>query len=259
MLLDRGYDQVAGFVVEAAAATGLRTPQALRAAHGIADDGTPSLDVVRFVLPVCAALVPPAAVARPWPNYPHGFLSPVDDAIVPVWKLSTTRYPPGAELWRIYDDGHQEMVSAYGGAARGWSGAREWRPTSRYFGTRAVWNGIEYAADVAGDSVELTSFTTPQGDGWAQYRDATWSRTVAVGQCDVYELSFDAVLDDAPVRVLEVIGANVRVQLLDDDPEVARRLDAAMIDLGVFELSGIAGSRLTETQLTATHLLAPDA
>ena len=38
MILERGYDQVGGYVVEAAAARDLRTPEALRAAYGIADD-----------------------------------------------------------------------------------------------------------------------------------------------------------------------------------------------------------------------------
>ena len=39
MILERGYDQVGGYVVKASAAAEVRTPGALRAAYGIADVG----------------------------------------------------------------------------------------------------------------------------------------------------------------------------------------------------------------------------
>jgi hypothetical protein len=159
-------------------------------------------------------------------------------------------------VWRVHPDGRQELVSTYRGAAQGWSGAREWRPSSRYFGTRAVWQGTEYAADVDGDAVDLTSFVQPEGDGWAQRRPATWSRVVAVAECEIYELDFRATLQGVPVRVLEVAGGNVRVQLLTDDPEVAGALRAAMVDFGVFEMSGVPGALLAETQLVANQLVA---
>ena len=254
MVRERGYDQVGGYVVEAAAARALATADDLRAAYGFADDGDPWVDVVRFVLPVCASLMAPAGVERPWPTYPNGFLRPVDGSIVPVWMLSTTRYSPGAEVWRIHEDGRQEMLSAYGGAARGWSGAREWRPASRYFGTRAVWNGTEYATDVTGDVLELTSFAPPEGAGWSQQRPETWSRTATVAECEVFELSFGAAFQGVPVRVLEVIDANVRVQVVGDDPGVAKEIHAGMIDFGVFELSGVPGALLTQTSLVANQL-----
>jgi hypothetical protein len=254
LVLESGYDQVGGFVTDASAAAALRTPSQVNAAYGYADENAPWVDVARFSVPPCAKLSQPAPTERPWPTYPQGFLRPVDQSIVPVWRLSTTRYSPGAEVWRIHRDGRQELMSTYGGAARGWSGAREWRPASRYFGTRALWNDIEYAADVTGDAVELTSFTEPDGDGWTQQRPATWSRTVALADCEVYELHFTASLHAVPVRVLEVISADVRVQLVEDDPAVANQLNANMIDIGVFELSGVPGSLLTETQLVANQL-----
>jgi hypothetical protein len=256
MILERGYDQVGGFVVEAAAAAELRTPAALRAAYGIAEDGVASVDVVRFVTPACAALTAPPGVERPWPSYPQGFLQPVAGVIVPVWVLSTTRFSPGAEVWRIHADGTQEMLASYGGAARGWSGAREWRPASRYYGTRALWQGTEYAADVDGEDVALTSFVEPEGDGWSQQRPATWSRVVGLADGEVYELDFSASLQGVPVRVLEVIGGDVRLEVEGDDPQVAEQLGASMIDFGRFELSGVPGALLTQTQLVA-HQLAP--
>lgn len=251
----RGYDQVGGLVVEAASAVELRTPDAIRTAYGLADDGAPWLDVVRFVKPACATLSRPSGVERPWPSYPSGFLRPVGESIIPVWSLSTTRYSPGAEVWRIHADGQQERVSTYLGAARGWTGAREWRPASRYYGTRADWQGTEYAADVGGDALELTSFVQPDGDGWMQHRPMTWSRVVTIAECEVYELEFRATLQEVPVRVLEVIDGNVRLQLLTDDPQVAGALNAGMVDFGVFEMSGVPGALLTGTQLVANQLV----
>lgn len=254
MVRERGYDQVGGFVTEASAAAVLRTPDAVRSAYGLADDGVPFLDVVRFLLPACARLDAPAAVERPWPTYPAGFLFPVGEDLVPVWKLSTTRYSPGAEVWRIHADGSQEMVSAYGGVARGWSSAREWRPASRYYGTRAVWGGVEYAADVAGQDVTLTSFVAVEGEGWTQTRPSTWSRSVPVTECDVYELDFAAEYEGVSVRVLEVIGGEVRLQVNSDDVDTVSRLGAHMIDFGVFERPGVSGELLTSTRLTADQL-----
>ncbi|MEZ3162027.1 hypothetical protein AB1K54_16040 [Microbacterium sp. BWT-B31] len=251
IVLDRGYDQVGGYVVEASAAAELRTPEALRAAYGIADDADPWVDVVRFLTPACAELNAPSGAERPWPAYPQGFLHPVAEPIVPVWTLSTTRYSPGAEVWRISADGTQKMMSSYGGAARGWSGARQWRPASRYFGTRAVWRGTEYAADVADGAVSLTSFTELEHDGWSQQRPATWSRVVEVAECEVYELDFRASLQGVDVRVLEVIGSDLRLEIVGDDPAIAEQLHASMIDFGQFELVGVPGALLTQTELVA--------
>ena len=255
MILERGYDQVGGYVVEAAAAAELRTPAALCAAYGIADDETAWVDVVRFAMPACAVLEAPSGEERPWPAYPQGFLRPVGTAVVPVWVLSTTRYSPGAEVWRIHPDGSQELRASYGGAARGWSGAREWRPASRYHGTRALWHDTEYAADVEDDVVALTSFAEPDGEGWSQRRPATWSREVGLDECEVYELDFAASLQGIAVRVLEVIGGDVRLEIAGDDPEVAEQLGASMIDFGRFELAGVPGALLTQTRLVANQLV----
>ena len=257
LIRERGYSQVGGFVVEAGAARDLSTGSTLREAYGVSPSAEPWVDVVRFALPACAMLSAPPHAERPWPTYPSGFLRPVRSAIVPVWILSTTRYSPGAELWRVHDDGRQEFIAAYEGAARGWIAAsgvppvREWHPSSRYVGTRAVWNGTEYAADVRPGDVEITSYVEPGGDGWVQHRGATWSRTLSPNECEVYELSFRAALDGVPVRVLEVTGSTVRAQLLTDDPAVAGRLSAVMVDYGVFEVAGVAGQALTNTQLLA--------
>ncbi|MEZ3161992.1 hypothetical protein AB1K54_15865 [Microbacterium sp. BWT-B31] len=142
LVRERGYDQLGGYVVEAAAAAALSTPGALRAAYGIADDASPWIDVVRFAMPRCATLAAPTGAERPWPSFAAGFLRPVNETIVPVWTLSTTRYPPGAEVWRVHADAPQEFLAVYRGAARGWSSAREWRPASRLRHLRRVVLGL---------------------------------------------------------------------------------------------------------------------
>ena len=261
-IFERGYEQVGGYVINVTSANELPTPAALLAAHGIGGDWGTFVDVVRFHVPTCATLAnPDPAAERPWPTYRNGFLTPVDDSIVPVWMLSTTRYPPGAEMWRIHDDGRQEMVLWYAGAARGWVGARGWRPTSRYFGTRATWQAAEYAADViyAADGapvdVELTAFAEPAGDGWGQRRAQTWSRTVPIAECEVFEIFFTATIDGVAVRVLALGGPTVHVQLVGDDPEAAERIGASMIDPGVFENPHVPGEKLQQTQFVANQLV----
>ena len=258
LTLERGHDRVGGFVIEAAAGVGLRTPSAIREAYYLDEETTPWVDVVRFEKPACSALSAPSSQARPWPSYTNGFLRPVNDTIAPVWKLSTTRYSPGAELWRIHDDARQEHISTYRGAAFGWTGAREWRPSSRYYGTRAVCGGVEYAADITDEMVELTAYTQaqPAGQGWVQPRPATWSRAVPLADTDIYELAFNARFEDVPVRVLEVSGETVRAELLTDDPAIAEPINANLIDLGVFELTA-NGAQLTHTELVANQVAQP--
>lgn len=258
---ERGYSQVGGYVVEAAAATDLRTAGALRDAYGWPSDGSEYVDVVRFEVPLCATLAVPPQVERPWPSYPLGFLRPVGDAIVPVWSMSTTRYSPGAELWRVTDAGRQEILAVYGGAARGWTAVdgqppvKEWHPSSRFLGTRAVFDGTEFAADVRGDHVELASYIEQTYEEWSQPRLGVWVRTVPLADCTVYELDFTAALRGVPLRVLEEYNGSVRAQLLTDDPEIAGRLSAVMVDHGVFEVSGVPGAELSDTQLLAKELV----
>lgn len=260
LIRERGYSQAGGFVVEAGASVALRTAGILREAYGWPPDGSGHVDVVRFEVPSCATLTTPSNADRPWPTYPHGFLRPVADALVPVWNLSTTRYSPGAELWRISDTGDQELLAVYRGAAHGWTAVenqppvKEWHPSSRFFGTRAVYQGTEYAADIHHDLVELTAYVEQQSGGWSQPRQGVWSRTVALADCTVYELHFTAALSGIPLRVLEEHNGVVRAELMTDDPETAERMSALMVDYGVFEVPGVPGTRLTDTKLVANQL-----
>lgn len=261
LIRERGYSQVGGSVVRAGDAANLRTASALREAYGWPSDGSAHVDVVRFEVPLCANLAVPSQVERPWPSYPLGFLRPVGDDIVPVWNMSTTRYSPGAELWRISDSGEQEVLAVYRGAAHGWAAlqgqppVKEWHPSSRFFGTRAVHEETEYAADVHDDQVDLTSYVEPASADWSLARQGVWTKTVPLAACTVYELDFTAALGDVPLRVLEEHNGVVRAQLLADDPEVAGQLSAVMVDYGVFEVSGIPGTDLSDTKLLANQLV----
>ncbi|WP_395638159.1 hypothetical protein [Pseudolysinimonas sp.] len=250
-VFESGYDRVGGFVIDVADANSLPTPEALLAAYRLGGDWGEWVDVVRFAIPACAQVTRPAAVERPWPSYPTGFLAPVGDAIVPVWSLSLTRYSPGAELWRIHRDGRQEMMLWYAGAARGWVGARGWRPASRFVGSRATWNDVEYAADVTGDAVELTAFQEQTDPAWTQHRPQTWSRTVPVAECEISELIFGATVNGVAVRILEANGDTAQVLLVGDDPADAQRIGADLIDPGVFVNPAVPAASLENRQLVA--------
>ncbi|MEO8528375.1 MAG: hypothetical protein ABI435_04795 [Pseudolysinimonas sp.] len=250
-VFDWGYDRVGGFVIDLADANALPTPEAVLAAYQLGGDWGEWVDVVRFAIPACAQVTRPAVVERPWPSYPTGFLAPVDGAIVPVWNLSLTRYSPGSELWRIHADGRQERMLWYAGAARGWVGARGWRPASRLVGPRATWNGVEYAADVAGDSVELTTFEEQIDSEWAQHRPQTWSRTIPVAECEISELIFSATVDGVGVRILEVNESTAQVLVVGDDPAEARRIGADLIDPGIFVNPAVPVADLEDRQLVA--------
>jgi len=261
LIRERGYSQVGGSVVRAGDAKNLRTADALRQAYGWPSEASGYVDVVRFEVPLCATVSVPPQVERPWPSYPLGFLRPVGDEIVPVWNMTTTRYSPGAELWRITDAGEQEILAVYRGAAHGWTALqgqqpiKEWHPSSRFFGTRAVFEEIEYASDIRDDQVDLTSYVEPASAGWSQARLGVWTKTVPLAACTVYELDFTASLGDVPVRVLEEHNGVVRAQFLTDDPEISGRLSAVMVDYGVFEVSGIPGIDLSDTKLLANQLV----
>lgn len=138
-IVETGSDQVGGLVSAAAEVAGLRTPAELLAAYGV--EAAPEFaDVVRFEQPRLTVLAPPDSAERPWQTFPSGFL--VGDSMARVWTMSRTRYSPGAGYWRIRSDGEQKRLSHYEGVARGWAGARQWRPPSPSSGR---WRGGEVA------------------------------------------------------------------------------------------------------------------
>lgn len=243
-IVDYGLDQVGGFVTDASAVVGLRTPAELLAAYGI--DAAPDFaDVVRFAQPRLATFTTPGDAERPWPSFPHGFLR--GDSLAKVWSMSRTRFSYGAEYWRIRSDGEQKRLSHYQGAGRGWFGAKRWRPPSPMVGTLARWQGREFFADVIAESVLLTAITDAGPAGFEQVRPGAWSATVPLPECEVFERVFTAQVDDVPVRMLRSAGSTAEVLLLGDDPADAERIGAGLVEAGVFE-AVVDSTRLANVQ-----------
>ncbi|SEB02043.1 MULTISPECIES: hypothetical protein [unclassified Mycobacterium] len=241
-IVENGLDQVGGYVTEASAVVGLRTPAELLAAYGI--DAAPDFaDVVRFEQPRLATFTKPSDAERPWRDFPQGFL--LGGSLAPVWRMSRTRFSYGAEYWRIRSDGEQKRLSRYEGAARGWVGAKRWRPPSPIVGTLARWQGREYFADVIAENVLLTALTENGPAGFEPVRPHAWSATVPVAECEVFERVFTAQVDGVPVRILRRAGETAEVLLLSDDPADAERVGAGRVEAGVFE-AVVAANRLAD-------------
>ena len=244
-----GYDHVGGIVVLASDAAAFHTPDRLLSAYGFDAAGQEFVDVVRFELPLLAALTNPVAPgADRTPLYPTGFLT--GDAVVPVWELSRTRYSFGAEYWRIRSDGEQKCLSAYQGAARGWRGAKAWRPWSPLVGPRARWRGAEMAADVVGDSVLLSVRADEGPRGWEQVRPQTWVAAVPAAECELFEVVLTATWQGVPVRILESGPSGARVLLLIDDASRAESLGATVVEPGVFEATAAIDALLDRHGVT---------
>ena len=243
-IVDNGLDQVGGYVTEASAVAGLRTPAELLAEYGI--DAAPDFaDVVRFEQPRLATFTKPSDSERPWRDFPHGFL--VGGSLAPVWRMSCTRFSYGAEYWRIRSDGEQKCLSHYAGAGRGWVGAKRWRPPSPVVGTLARWQGREFFADITAETVLLTALTENGPAGFDQVRPHAWSATVPLSECEVFERVYTAQVDGVPVRILRRAGDTAEVLLLSDDPADAQRVGAGLVEAGVFE-AVVDASRLTNVQ-----------
>lgn len=250
-IVENGQDQVGGYVADASEVIALRTPADLLAAYGV--DGSPEFaDVVRFTQPRLAALKAPTAGERPWHTFPNGFLT--GDSLARVWALERTRYPYGAEYWRIRSDGEQKCLSRYEGAARGWHRARQWRPPSPIVGTVARWRGGEFLADVLADRVMLTLIADEGPSGFEQIRPGAWSATVALTDCEVFERVITAELDGVAVRLLRNARGRADILLLSDDPSDAVRVGAVLVEPGIFE-AVVDASRLTNVQGVENHLI----
>ena len=237
-------EQVGGYVADATAAVGLRTPEQLLAAYGV-EAAPPFVDVVRFEQPRLATLRAPHDAPRPWPTFPNGFL--LGDSLARVWTMDRTRYSYGAEYWRIRSDGEQKRLSRYEGAARGWANAKQWRAPSAMVGTLARWRGGEFFADVVADGVVLTAITADGPAGFEQIYADVWSATVAPGETEVFERVVTARLDGIPVRVVRTSGTTAQVLLLTDDPVAAERVKGGMVEPGVYEVI-VDTTRLTDMQ-----------
>ena len=255
-IVERGYDQVGGIVVEAGSATSLRTPEALLAAYGFdqAASARPEfIDVVRFETPRLAETRLPPEAERAWPTYPTGFLRA--DAMVPVWDLSRTRYSFGAGYWRIRADGEQKCLSVYQGCARGWRGSTGWQQPSPLVGTRARWQGQEFAADVVEDRVLITLLGAerPAGEDFTEARPGVFVTAVPLADCELFEVQMTGLVNGVRVRLIAADASQARVLLLSDDEAQANAIGASSTEQGVFEAT-LLRSQITNLQGVTNEL-----
>ena len=240
-VLVQGSSALGGVVTLAGEAAGLRTAPELAAAYRWGPervaDAVEHVDVVRFVMDPMMSLTAPRDVGPvPWPHYSTGFLA--SEHLVRAWMLDRTRYPEGAECWRVHADGRQELVSVYDGSARGWRGAQAYAPPNHLVGPRARWNGTEYAADVLeSGAIELIAVGPDAPDGFTSARPMIWPRQVPAAGCDVVQSPvLQGTWRGTPVRVIDKAGEQVRLLLQEPTAADVERTGAAEVEPGIFEV-----------------------
>ncbi|WP_213451517.1 SseB family protein [Rhizomonospora bruguierae] len=128
--LERGYDRVSGFVHRAHEVAHLRTPTRLRAALGLAYEGSPfAADATEMYVLRWPAYRPSLyripyggqheagmramegwVIERP-PFRGNGFAPGDSSAVVAEFKVDSARLPHHSELWRLTADGKEELIA----------------------------------------------------------------------------------------------------------------------------------------------------
>lgn len=240
---DTGYMYVGGPVTRLADVRAISTPSRLVDAHGLRSsaafvDDPSYVDVVRFEMDPLMELRNPGGEDRPWQTFPTGFL--VGEP-VPVWVMERTRYPRGAELWRIHASGDQELLTLFDGAARGWRDARGYTPPTQIVGPRGVVDGQEHAAeatDPTAEHVELIALGEQVPAGFTTTRPLVSTRVLAARDCErVHEVR--VLLDwlGTPARLLQG-GSDGMLLLLLEQPSVEQveRTGAREVEPGYYEV-----------------------
>lgn len=232
-----GATSVGGIVVRAADVVSITTPADLLDAYGLPADGedATSVYVVRFpVIPLMR--LGRAPVEGHGPVFPTGFL---DGHPAPVWWLERTRFPRGAELWRVSGDAPQELISVYDGAGLGWRAATQYVPPSPFIGPRALFHGTEYSADIDEDGRRVTLVAVGEvPDGFTGTRPMISERAVAVAECDsVFERVLTCTWAGRRWRVLDRDATTARLLLMGSGAEPGDRAAAVEIEPGVYESS----------------------
>ncbi|GAA4626649.1 hypothetical protein [Cellulomonas oligotrophica] len=280
--LGQGYDRVAGFVVQAADVAWAGAPADLFVAHGLGFPGSPvtpdvaHVDVLRFTPHATSRTenatggVDQAGRARtggPFVDRPPftglGFVD-APGHVVPLWWLTHTRVPAGAELVRVHADGTQQRLATFADVATGWVGdaARATPPTSprlpRYVGPLARWRGTTLNAEPVGDEVVLASEVEPPAAlGFTRTDAGRWRRVVPLAEVEaMFELMVTARWNGLEMRVVdqwdEAPGTTVsRVSYVGHDADLAEGLRLPKVDAGVYEAT-VPTDRLAE--VTPTQL-----
>lgn len=244
-IMEHGRTSLGGPVVRGADVAGLGAADLIRA-YGLDGEqfpfgATPThVDVLRFNNHPLMELTNPKSVGeRPWPTYDTGFLR--HTTLIPVWDLTTTRVPMGAEVWRIPAQGEQHPVVVFDSPARGWKGTDAYSPPLALIGPRARWQGLELQAEFTPDfqSVELLHLGDANvPEGFEQTRPQVYARVVPRAECDViFETNVTATWRDAPVRVLQGGDEQVLLQLIEPDWPTVQRLGAWPTEPSLFEVA----------------------
>ncbi|MGY0389028.1 hypothetical protein ACWZJV_18840 [Nocardioides sp. WG-D5] len=260
-IVNEGYAGVGGYVADARDIASF-TPSELVVAYDwetVLGESPRFVDVLRFETNQMMQIAKPNSSGDvPWPSYPTGFLK--GSSLAPVWELSKTRVPIGAEFWRVRADGEQRMLSVYGGPDRGWANARGYTPPTELIGTRAEWRGLELVAALVPktDQISLLAIgDAPAIDGFTTVMPGIHSIQVPVAECDaVFEVILTARTMGAEVRFLERVGDDARVQVLSPDQYSIERLGAQEVEPGVFE-ARVRADQLTEVSGVRNELSAP--
>jgi hypothetical protein len=254
--LDHGHDRVSGYVLKAADAAALATPEDLYDAHGLGFDGSPwkrdaqHLDVIRF------GGVPSDyvhdAVAPEFEDHPpfngSGFAHS-GDTVLPLYFLDEVRLPPGTEMWRVASGRPERLLAVYMDVATGWLAVEgdvpaqgPQRVPSMFNGWNAVWEGLRFLSDrkPGQDEVILASATQPEGiPGFGATPRGLWSRIVqAESVSDIYHLTGTCTWRDQPFHVVDAStddhGVMLRLFYTGHKARDAERLGLNKSDAGVY-------------------------
>ena len=254
--LTAGDDLLCGYVVDASDAAWATTPAALVAVHGLTFPGSPYaadpafVDVIRVpassATPVVPALGTVAGqVAGPFADHapfdPRGFAAA--EQVVPVWWLDPIRVPAGSEVWRVFRDGHEELVASYPHVASGWTPAAEYavqRTTdllpSPSLGVFGVWQGHRVIADIL-PSGKIVVASVTELPGLRLVARGLWAATVDPE--DVAELGLLRIVGTwkgLPCQVVRTLDADqVRIVSLARNAFDAEAVGLQKTDAGVYE------------------------
>ncbi|WP_278102913.1 hypothetical protein AB0870_16110 [Microbacterium proteolyticum] len=231
--LEKGASLLAGPVVRLGDATSWRTAGDVLRAYGVEDRDVRSVDVLRCApSPLDRVAIPQAGDPTTVAGYGAGYLRA---GMTPVWDIAATEVPRDAEIWRIFADGHQELIGAYGGPAIGWRGSSVFAPPTSLVGPRAVWGGREWRAAWIDDSrVELVALSEVPLEGCEETRPWVFRRVVDAASCDrIFAFEFSAQWRGLPCVLLQSNTAEAAV-LLRVDPEEAAQVGATVLEPGVF-------------------------
>lgn len=231
--LEHGDSLLVGPAVRIGDAVHWRTPGQVLAAYGISAPAAPFVDVLRFApTPLSRVSIPRAGDPTSVAGYATGYLR---TGLVPVWDVAATVVPRDAEIWRIFADGHQDLVASYGGPAIGWRGPTVFAPPTMLVGPRAEWGGREWHVSWVDDAqVELATLSDMPIDGCVQTRPYVYSRVVDASSCTrMFELGFTARWGDVECVLLQSNNEDTAV-LLSTDAATAAQVGATVLEPGVF-------------------------